>query len=175
MIHIYTGNGKGKTTSAFGLAMRASGQGLKVCIFQFFKPAKLVCGEDVSAKQLKNIKVVKCEACHPLFQGQATSNKGQGKAKKAIEKMIKDVEQAMLSKRYGMVVLDEVINVIDQEFFSKEKFLNLLKTAPQRLELVLTGRGDISDIEEYADYVTIMIDKKHPFRSKVGARKGIEY
>ncbi|MDP8229970.1 MAG: cob(I)yrinic acid a,c-diamide adenosyltransferase [Candidatus Gorgyraea atricola] len=174
MIHIYTGNGKGKTTSAFGLAMRASGQGLKVCVFQFFKPEKLVCGEEISAKEL-SIEVVKCEECHPLFMGQVTSDKGQGKVKKAIERMVKEAEKVMFSKKYGMVVLDEVINVIDQGFFSKEKFLKLLKSVPQELELVLTGRGDISGIEEHADYVTAMIDKKHPFRSKVGARKGIEY
>ncbi|MDP2912119.1 MAG: cob(I)yrinic acid a,c-diamide adenosyltransferase, partial [Candidatus Omnitrophota bacterium] len=59
MIHIYTGNGKGKTTSSFGLAMRASGQGLKVIIFQFLKPKSLVTGEEITAEKIKNIKVVK--------------------------------------------------------------------------------------------------------------------
>ena len=168
MIHIYTGNGKGKTTAAFGLAMRASGQGLKVAIFQFFKPAKLVCGEEVSAGKLKNIRVVKCRESHPMFGG-------QGKAKKAILELVKDAEKAISSKRYGMVILDEIINVVDQDFFSSKKFISLLKKSPKKLELVLTGRGDISRIEEYADYVTILVEKKHPFRTRIGARRGVEY
>ena len=65
MIHIYTGNGKGKTTSSFGLAMRASGQGLKVIIFQFLKPKSLVTGEEISAKKIKNI--IRSNTIHPIL------------------------------------------------------------------------------------------------------------
>jgi cob(I)alamin adenosyltransferase len=175
MIHIYTGKGKGKTTAVFGLAMRASGQGLKVIIFQFFKPARLICGEEISARKLKNIKVVKCKEGHPMFMAQGSRLKAQGEIKKVIEKILKKAERAIYDKKYDMVILDEIINVIDQGFFNKKEFLSLLKKVPQEIELVLTGRGDISQIEDYADYVTIMIDKKHPLRQKIGARKGIEY
>jgi cob(I)alamin adenosyltransferase len=170
MIHIYTGSGKGKTTSAFGLAMRASGQGFRVIIFQFFKPERLVCGEAVSAKKLKNIKIVRCEKCHPMFD-----RKGAAEAKKAIEKMVKEAEKAISGGKYKMVILDEIINVTDQGFLGKKKFFGLLKKTPRDTELILTGRGDVSDIEEFADYVTIMIDRKHPFRQRVSARRGIEY
>ncbi len=69
----------------------------------------------------------------------------------------------------------EIINVIDQNFIKGSSFIKLLKAAPKKVELILTGRGDISGIEQYADYVTVMVDKKHPFRKHVGARKGIEY
>ena len=183
MIHIYTGNGKGKTTSAFGLAMRAGGQGLKVVIFQFLKPQSLVTGEEVAAKKIKNIKVVKYKQMHPIFiaqgfprlrSGQAML-KAQGKIKKSIGKAMADAKRAIFGGKYDMVILDEIINAVDQGFANKKKFIELLKKAPKDTELVLTGRGDISEIEGFADYVTIMIDKKHPFRQRVNARKGIEY
>lgn len=175
MIHIYTGKGKGKTTCAFGLAMRAGGQGLRVIIFQFLKPKRLVCGEEISVKRLKNIKVVKCEECHPMFSPQPIAHSLQNRIKKAIENTMKVVEKAIFNKKYDIVILDEIINVIDQNFYSKRAFLKLLRKLPRQIELVLTGRGDISEIEEYADYVTIMLDKKHPYRGKVGARRGVEY
>ena len=168
MIHIYTGNGKGKTTSSFGLAMRASGQGLKVIIFQFLKPKSLVTGEEISAKKIKNLKIVKYEQSHPMFNAGAD-------VKKSIKKAMTEAKKAIFSKRYNMVILDEIINVLDQEFAEKKDFLELIKKAPKDVELVFTGRGGISDIEQFADYVTIMIDKKHPFRQRVNARRGIEY
>lgn len=169
MIHIYTGDGKGKTTSAFGLAMRASGQGLKVIIFQFLKPKRLVCGEEIAAKKIKNLKVVKYNQAHPMF------NKAEADTKRSIKKAILEAKKAIFNKRYNMVILDEIINVIDQGFSGKKDFLKLIKKVPKDTELILTGRGDISEIEEFADYVTIMIDKKHPFRQRVDARRGIEY
>lgn len=172
MIHIYTGNGKGKTTSAFGLAMRASGQGLKVIIFQFLKPKSLLCGEQVSARKLKGIKLVTFDQVHPMFEHSCSLLQ---KTKRAIKKDFEVTKKAILGKKYDMVVLDEIINVVDQGFIPKTGFLRLLKSSPEKVELVLTGRGDISSIEQYADYVTIMIDKKHPFRKRKTARKGIEY
>ena len=146
MIHIYTGNGKGKTTSSFGLAMRASGQGLRVIIFQFLKPKSLVTGEEISAKKIKNLKIVKYEQSHPMF------NLGAD-ARKSIKKAMAEAKKAIFSGRYNVIILDEIINVIDQGFASKKEFIELLKKAPEDIELVLTGRGDISDIEKFADYI----------------------
>lgn len=175
MIHIYTGNGKGKTTASFGLAMRASGQGLKVIIFQFLKPKSLVTGEEITAKKIRNMKVVKYEQEHPMFERQGTRDRRQGKTKKSAEKALLEAKKAIFSGKYDMVILDEIINVIDQGFAGKKEFLELIKKVPKDIELVLTGRGDISEIEEFSDYITIMIDKKHPFRQRVNARRGIEY
>ena len=171
MIHIYTGSGKGKTTSAFGLAMRASGQRQKVCIFQFLKPKTLMTGEEMAAKKIKGMKLIKFNQVHPMFE-RTTSF---AKLKKTIKKDFETARKAVLGKRCNMVILDEIINVVDQGFIKRKTFLNFLKIVPKRTELVLTGRGDISDIEEYADYVTVMIDKKHPFRKTINARKGVEY
>ncbi|HAZ10512.1 MAG: hypothetical protein A2047_04980 [Omnitrophica bacterium GWA2_41_15] len=183
MIHIYTGNGKGKTTSAFGLAMRASGQGLKVIIFQFLKPKSLVTGEEITVRKIKNINLMKYEEVHPMFMGKKNIVRARPKAesrtkekiKKSIGKNMADVKRAIFSGKYNMVILDEIINVIDQGFAGKKEFLELIKKAPKDIELVLTGRGDISEIEKFADYITIMIDKKHPFRQRVNARRGVEY
>ena len=175
MIHIYTGNGKGKTTSAFGLAMRASGQGLKVIIFQFLKPKSLVTGEEISAKKIKNLKVMKYDQSHPMFIGHSAESIGQREIKESVKRAMIEAKKAIFSGKYNMVILDEIINVLDQGFTGKEDFLELIKKAPGDVELVLTGRGDISDIEQFADYVTIMIDKKHPFRQRMNARRGIEY
>ena len=173
MIQIYTGNGKGKTTSAFGLAMRASGQGYKVIIFQFLKPKKLVCGEETAAKKIRNIKIVKFKQIHPIFVAPVSMLKAQREIKKSMQKAILEVKKAIFGKKYNVVILDEIINIIDQGFSRKKEFIGLIKKAPGNVELVLTGRGDISEIEPYADYVTIMIDKKHPFRQYVNARRGM--
>lgn len=172
MIHIYTGNGKGKTTSAFGLAMRARGQGLNVIIFQFLKPKDLLCGEQVTAKKIKGMELVTFDQRHPIFEDISAS---ASKLRKSIKKDFGAVKKAILTKKYDMVVLDEIINIVDQGFISQESFACLLKSVPKNVELVLTGRGDISGLERYADYVTVMIDKKHPFRKNIGARQGIEY
>jgi len=198
MIHIYTGNGKGKTTSSFGLAMRASGQGLKVIVFQFLKPKSLVTGEEKTAKKIKNLKVVKYEQEHPMFAGQRAESigqrakgiprlgstslttgrsgqVGQREIKKSVNRAMMEAKKAIFGGKYDMIIMDEIINVIDQGFAEKKEFLELIKKVPKSVELILTGRGDISEIEKSADYITIMIDKKHPLRQCVNARRGIEY
>jgi len=175
MVHIYTGNGKGKTTSSFGLAMRAAGQGLRVIIFQFLKPKSLVTGEEISAKKIGGLKIVKYEQEHPMFKGDGWRMKGGEKIKKSIKKALSEVRKAISGNKYDMVVLDEIVNAMDQGFCCKKELIELIKKAPEDMEIILTGRGDISEIEDFADYVTIMIDKKHPFRNKINARKGIEY
>ncbi|MCX5687679.1 MAG: cob(I)yrinic acid a,c-diamide adenosyltransferase [Candidatus Omnitrophica bacterium] len=175
MIHIYTGNGKGKTTSSFGLAMRASGQGLKVIVFQFLKPKSLVTGEEKAAKKIKNLKIVKYEQEHPMFARPRVEGLGQREIKKSVNRAMIETKKAIFGGKYDMVIIDEIINAIDQGFAEKKEFLKLIKKVPKSVELVLTGRGDISKIEKFADYVTIMIDKKHPFRQHINARRGIEY
>jgi len=171
MVHIYTGNGKGKTTAAFGLAMRANGQGLKVIIYQFLKPRSLLCGEVISAKRLKGIRLVRFNQVHPIFKKPVSIQA----LRKTLKEDFERARTAILSKKYDMVILDEIINAADQALISKVSLLRLLKQVPKKVELILTGRGDVSDMEPYADYVTLMIDKRHPFEKKIAPRKGIEY
>src|SRR3989338_1188309 len=176
MVHIYTGRGKGKTTASLGLALRASGRILRVIIFQFLKPGSVISGEELSVKRLKNVKLVKFNEVHTMFMRLEGSLKERhNELKKAIKRDFEKAKKAVISKRYDLVILDEIINVVDQNFIGQDNLLNLLRIAPRDVELVLTGRGDISGMEKYADYVTIMVDKKHPFSKNVTARKGIEY
>ena len=170
MIHVYTGKGKGKTTSAFGLAMRASGHGLKVIIFQFLKPKSIVSGEENTLKDIKGIKLIKFNQIHPMFKASKCED-----LKNTIKKDFEKAKSAILGRKYDMVILDEVINILDQGFIDKGSFLELLKKVPEKVELILTGRGDISFIEKYVDYITIMTDKKHPIRKGELGRKGVEY
>lgn len=177
MIHIYTGEGKGKTTAIFGLAMRASGHNLKVIIYQFLKPNDIVCGEEVSAKKLRNIKIVKFDQMHPIFYEEEAALSGavEYELKKSVKKAMTRIEKAVFSGKYNVIILDEIVNVFDQNYICRDSFLELLKKVPHEIELVLTGRGDIAELEKFADYVTVMADKKHPFRERVNARRGIEY
>jgi len=153
--------------------MRASGQGFRVIIFQFLKPKSLVTGEEKSAKKIK-LKIVKYEQEHPMFAGHRAKSRGQ-ETKKSVNRAMMEAKKAVFGGKYDMIIMDEIINVIDQGFAEKKEFLKLIKKVPKNVELILTGRGDISEIEKFADYVTIMIDKKHPFRQHVNARRGIEY
>ncbi len=169
MIHIYTGNGKGKTTAAFGLAMRANGQGHKVVVYQFLKPRDIISGEEISAENIKGFKLIKFNQRHPMFGGK------KDQMKKNIKRDFEIAKRAIFSGKYDMVVLDEIINVVEQAFVTKRHFLKLLKALPGKIELVLTGRGDVSSFERYVDYITVMRDKKHPFKKIKAMRRGIEY
>ncbi|MFH1478468.1 MAG: cob(I)yrinic acid a,c-diamide adenosyltransferase [Candidatus Omnitrophota bacterium] len=172
MIHIYTGNAKGKTTCSIGLAVRARGQGLKVAIFQFLKPDSIETGEEKLLRGIEGIELVKFKQIHPIFQGKPVKIE---ELRSEVDEDFKKVEKAAFSNKYDMVILDEIINVLDQGFLDIERFLKFIKKMPKQMELVLTGRGDISNIEAFSDYVTVMVEKKHPFKKKQIARKGIEY
>jgi cob(I)alamin adenosyltransferase len=110
-----------------------------------------------------------------MFKAQGIRHNSQAEVGKSVKKAMADAKKAILSKEYNMIILDEIINVIDQGFGGKKEFLELIKNTPKDTELVLTGRGDISELEKFADYITIMVNKKHPFRQHINARPGIEY
>ena len=166
-IHVYTGNGKGKTTAAFGLAMRASGRGKNVCIIQFMKPDKGY-GEQISARKL-GIEVY-------AFGRDKFVNK-KNPAKEDIERAknaLKFVRQK-LKEDYDLIVLDEINVAIDFNLISLDEVLKLIELLPKRTELVLTGRYAKEEIIEMADLVTEMREIKHYYTKGVIAREGIEY
>ncbi len=166
-IHVYTGNGKGKTTAAFGLAMRAAGRGKRVCIIQFMKPDKGY-GEQVSARKL-GIEV------YPFGTNRFVNKKNP--AKEDVERAHNALEFARkkMKEGYDVLILDEINVAIDFNLISMKDVMEMLQEVPERTEVVLTGRYAREEIIERADLVTEMREVKHYYRIGVMAREGIEY
>lgn len=168
LVQIYTGNGKGKTTAAFGLAMRAAGRGLGVLIVQFLKPSDGY-GEQVACSRMGNITLA------PMGLDHFVSKKPSDADIEAAHKALRRSEELICSGRYDVAVLDESINAVRLGLITSQELIESLERRPDHVEIVLTGRGMTPDLEEYADLVTEMRLVKHPFDKGIGARKGIEY
>lgn len=172
LVHVYTGDAKGKTTAAFGLACRAAGHGLKVLFAQFFKGGVNESGEAGISRRVPNLTIRRFEQVHPLFAGDIDRDT----LRETIRRDFEETTTLVMSGTYDVVVLDEINNVISQGWMDKEPLLALIQARPANVELVLTGRAAPDDIIAAADYVTEMRMVKHPFRDAgIAARKGIEY
>ena len=170
--HIYYGDGKGKTTAALGLALRACGCGQKVVIVQFLKDWK--CGELESLGKLPNVSVLRGKAEGGVFISEMSEEQ------KAETRRIHDenFRQALMMQKRGqcdLLILDEVIDALRLGVLDREMLFMLLNSKPESLELVLTGHKPNAELLERGDYVTEMIKRKHPFDSGVAARRGVEY
>jgi len=169
LVQVYTGEGKGKTSAAFGLALRAVGRGLRVFVIQFIKGG-FDYGELYAVKHLPNLEL-------RAF--------GQGKFITQVPANEKDVELAkealtlakrvMQSDEWDVLILDEVNVAIHLGLLSVQEVVDLIKAKPTRVELVMTGRYAPKEIVELADLVTEMKEIKHPFAKGANPRKGIEY
>lgn len=169
LIQVYTGNGKGKTTAALGLAMRAAGHGLKVHIVQFMKGWPNY-GELASVEKLPNVTIR--QFGRPEFVDKKHPHPEDiHQAKEAL----KHAREAMLSGEYDILVLDEVNVALDFGLIELSDLLSLLKQKPEGVELVLTGRNAHPALIKRADLVTEMLDIKHPYHKGIKGRKGIEY
>lgn len=174
-IHIYTGDGKGKTTAALGLALRASGAGLHVAIYQFFKGGVAESGEIAACGALgKEIELVVFEQLHPFFEDNLTDKKLKD-LKDSVAEGLERARKKMLSGKVDMVILDEILNGVSANLIDEEMLLSLLGDKPQKLELILTGRGASPRLIKKADYVTEMKMISHPYYKGAGPRRGIEY
>lgn len=171
MVHIYTGNGKGKTTAAVGLAVRAAGAGLKVCFIQFLKGYTAY----NELKMLKKIKIVRFKQAHPMFCAKRKMKSAMAVLKKQATKDFQAAKKIVLSKKYDVVVMDEVINIVSQKLVPEGELIKLIDAKPKKVELVLTGRGASRSLIGRADYVTDMRLVRHPYYKGKKARKGIEY
>lgn len=199
-VHVYTGEGKGKTTAAFGLTLRAIGQGLKVFIVQFMKGGAYT-GEFISAKnflpnlriaqfgrpclkQQKQIKLKNFETDNPHFDFiREEIDCGECRycflndeiQKDYVEQAFEKAYEVINSGKYDLVVLDEINSAVSLTFLDLEKVLNLLKNKPETVEVILTGRNAPPELILLADLVTEMKMQKHYYNSGTSARKGIEY
>ena len=179
LIQVYTGNGKGKTTAAWGQAMRASGQGLKVAIIQFFKgkgsgvprPSWRGAGEAKMAREL-HLSVYSFCPIHPFFGGK------REKLRKECKEGLAFAKEMLRSKKYDLVILDEINIAMKDRLIEVNGVLDLIKKKPKGVELILTGRGAPKKIMEAADLVTEMREIKHPYQKGIKGikgRRGIEY
>jgi cob(I)alamin adenosyltransferase len=168
-VHIYTGNGKGKTTAALGQALRAAGSGLKTFFVMFMKDFSY--GEIRSIKHLGDwIKLEQYGNDSFVFRKQPPDKED----KKAARLALKRAREAMLSNKYDIVILDEVCVAIHFGLLKSKELLSLLTEKPGPLELILTGRYCPTELTEKADLVTEMQEIKHYYQKGVAARKGIE-
>jgi cob(I)alamin adenosyltransferase len=169
LVQVYTGNGKGKTSAAFGLALRAVGRGLKVFIIQFIKGG-FDYGELYVVDKLPNLKL------KAFGRGKFVTEKPAGKEDVALaNEALALAEEAVRGGRYDVVILDEVNVALSLNLISLEEVLKLIKEKPKHVELVLTGRDAPEETVELADLVTEMKEVKHPYTKRFPARKGIEY
>ena len=166
-VHIYTGNGKGKTTAALGLAMRAAGAGMRVFFAQFLKKGaysehkalERFCGQ-ILVKQFGTGRFVRG---NPDAEDKAVAANG-----------LAAVHEAFSSNKYDLVILDEAVTAAGMNCLAETELLGLINTKPLGMELVLTGRGAGEKLMDAADLVTEMKERKHYFKEGVAARVGIE-
>lgn len=168
LIHVYTGNGKGKTTAALGLALRAAGHGMRVCVIMFLK-GRYRYGEKNSARRVPGLEIT-AYGRKELIRGKPTQ-KDIEEAQEALQ----HAKQATKSKKYDLVILDELTHAINLGLVTLDEVIKLVNDKPRGLELVITGRDSPSELEQVADYVSEIVEKKHPYRRGVRSRKGIEY
>lgn len=167
LIQVYTGDGKGKTTAAFGLALRATGAGLRVYICQFLKGK--YCSELMAFKKIKNIKVEQFGA--GCFVRKAPAKKDMDSA----ERGIKAAKKAVCGRLYDIVILDEINVALKLGLVKLDDVIFLIKNTSKKTELVLTGRGAHPKIVELADLVSQIKDIKHYYNKGAKGRRGIEY
>jgi cob(I)alamin adenosyltransferase len=168
LIQVYTGNGKGKTTAALGLALRAVGHGMKVLMIQFMKGDQS--GELESSKRLSPYLTLKqigrktfVSKSNPDPKDLQLAQEGFSIAKKAVQ-----------DHEYDIVILDEINLAIDYGLIPVKDLLQLMDSKAETVELILTGRYAKREILERADLVTDMVDRKHYYDKGVPAREGIE-
>lgn len=166
MVQVYTGNGKGKTTAAFGLALRAVGAGKKVYIAQFVKGMKY--SELNSFAQLENVEI-KQYGLNYFINGQP--NEDDINAAKA---GLMEVAEILKSGEYEIVILDEANIAVYYELFSAAELIEVIDARDPGVEVVITGRKAAAEIIEKADLVTEMKEIKHYYQKGVQARVGVE-
>ncbi len=170
LVHIYTGDGKGKTTAAIGLLVRASGAGMRTLFCQFLKgrdTAELAPLRELGVEILRTEEVKKFVA----FMDEAEKKA----CVKSHEVCYNKVKSKILSGEYSLVVLDEAMAALRLGLLPEADLVELIRTRPKDVELVLTGRDAPDSLLALADYVSDIRAVKHPYAQGVQARRGIEY
>lgn len=168
-VHVITGPGKGKTTAAFGMALRAAGHGLRVCIVQFLKTG-MTTGEVVAVRRIREIQV------HQFGTGRFVDPKNPSEEDRRLAGEALAFAKHQLEKRAcDMLILDEVNTALSFGLIDKAMLEDLIASRGEGVELVLTGRNADDSVIALADYVSFVENRKHPFKEGLRARLGIEY
>ncbi len=175
LVQIYTGDGKGKTTAAFGLALRAAGQGNKVLIYQFLKPPSLDIGERF-ALQLGAVRI-RVESLDVEWDISKSFEDPQQVAKMqaAISDVLKRIAETAEKRFYDVLILDEIVFCLSKGLAKLEDIKDIIDRRERLVEIVMTGRGASEELMAMADLVTEMKNIKHPFDKGIKGRCGIEF
>lgn len=169
LLMINTGDGKGKTTAALGLALRALGHGFKVCIIQFIKNNK-------NTGELKALQVFGNQiSVHVMGRGFTWESENFEEDKAIGRQAWEYAKEIIKSKQYDLVILDELTYLITFKMVREEEIIDFLIKRPINLHVVITGRGASENLMVAADLVTQLQALKHPFNLGVKAQKGVEF
>lgn len=171
MIHVYFGDGKGKTTAAVGLAARAAGSNMKVLFVQFLKTE--FSGERHTLSHTENITLTFCPL--ELKFTFEMDEKEKLQAAKVFKGIFDSSVTTALTERYDMVILDEIFDVINNEMISEAEVFEFVANAPVSMEIIMTGHNPPERFIEVADYVTEFKKIKHPYDKGITGRIGIEF
>ncbi len=166
LVHVYTGDGKGKTTAALGLALRAVGHGMKVLFIQFLKGQQ--CGEHLFVAKYHPFDIIQ------IGTGDLWTRPRE-QLRQEVQETLSLARQEVLGGKYDLVVLDEIFVALDQGYITVNQVLELMEEKPGTVELVMTGRRAPPEVVQRADLVTEMLMIKHPFTEEFSARRGIDY
>lgn len=171
LIHIYCGDGKGKTTAAMGLGIRACGRNKKVLLTQFLKDNDT--GELISIEKLgENFQVFKGEPVKKFFKFMTTEEQKQTRSEH--EERFRKVTRKAIDENFDLLIMDEIIASTNLELIPINEVIEFLKNKPKSLEVVLTGRNPNEQLVELADYVSEIKAVKHPYEKGINSRVGIE-
>ena len=167
-VQVYTGNGKGKTTAALGLALRAVGRGLKVCVFQFIQGSGRY-GEHLAAEKLAPLLTI-------IQSGRQgwVNTKDITEDRQVAQEALAQAKELLTSGEFDLFICDEINGAVGFGLIDIEQVLELIRNKPEKIELVLTGRNADEKIIEAADLVTEMREIKHYYKAGIPARTGIE-
>ncbi len=168
-IHLYTGEGKGKTTAAVGLAVRALGRGLAVAFWQFLKPAGNS-GEELALRHFPNLKW-QAFGRKGFIGAKGPDSEDRRMANFAWEGALRDIN----SGKFDLVVLDEIALVCHLGIIPPNEVVEGIINRPSTVEIVVTGRNAPSELWEVADYITEMKCHRHPYDTGLAAREGVEF
>jgi len=172
LVIVYTGNGKGKTTAALGLCIRAIGYDEKVCIIQFIKGSWKYGELDGIKRLAPNVELYQKGLG---FVGIIDDKLDKSEHIKAAQEAIAFAKEKILSGKYDIIILDEINVAVSLDLIRVEDIMNLIDCKPELLDLVLTGRNARPEVIERADLVTEMREIKHPYQKGIMAQKGIDF